>query len=255
MHARLRVFVASLIVLSLALLVLRAQDAAKKKRVLIVTGNDVPAHDWRTTTPATRAILEADGAFEVFVSEEPSVLETSALSKYDVLVLNYRNPPAEKLSDAARANLTSFVKGGKGLVAVHFAVSAWGDWPEFQKLVGRTWVGKKEAGEDKASGHGPRGKFKVAVKAKDNPITKGIDDFEADDELYARLAGDAPIDVLATAFSADYSKRDEPMAWTLRYGEGRVFVTVLGHDVRARETSSFKRLLVQGSAWAAGAAK
>jgi type 1 glutamine amidotransferase len=45
------------------------------------------------------------------------------------------------------------------------------------------------------------------------------------------------------------------MAWTLRHGEGRVFVTVLGHDARARENASFKKLLSQGCEWAAGLAK
>jgi type 1 glutamine amidotransferase len=78
-----------------------------------------------------------------------------------------------------------------------------------------------------------------------------VTDFEADDELYASLAGDTKIDVLATALSADYSKKDEPMAWTLRYGDGRVFVLALGHDAKARENPSFQKLLVQGCAWAA----
>lgn len=255
MRHNLRLFTLFVVMLCVPFLPLGSQEAAKKARVLIVTGNDVPAHDWRSTTPVTRATLEGAGQFEVFVSEEPSVLETSALSKYDVLVLNYRNPPAEKLSDAARANLLSFVKSGKGLVAVHFAVSAWGDWPEFQKLVGRTWVGKKEAPDGLASGHGPRGAFKVTVKAKDHPITKGVSDFDADDELYARLAGDTPIEVLATANSADFSKKEEPMAWNLRYGEGRVHVNVLGHDAKARENPAFKKLLIQGCAWAAGLVK
>ncbi len=255
MSSRLHRIALAIAILSIPFLPLGSQDAAKKAKILIVTGNDVPGHDWRATTPVTRAILEAAGQFEVFVSEEASVLETSALSKYDVIVLNYRNPPTEKLSEAARANLLSFVKSGKGLVAVHFSVSAWGDWPEFQKLVGRTWVGKKEAPDGLASGHGPRGTFKVAVKVKDHPIMKGVNDFEADDELYARLAGDTPIEVLATANSADFSKKDEPMAWTLKYGEGRVHVNVLGHDARARENPAFKQLLVQGCAWAAGAGK
>lgn len=238
--------------LALPFLPLASEDAPKKARLLIVTGNDVGSHDWRATTPVTRAILEASKHFDVFVSEEPAVLETNALSKYDLIVLNYRNAPEEKLSEAAKKNLTSFVKGGKGLVAIHFAVNAWGDWDEYVKLVGRIWVGKQTG--KKVSGHGQRGKFKVRVTAKDSPIMKGIDDFEADDELYASLAGDTPINVLAMAYSADYSKQDEPMAWTLPYGAGRVFVTALGHDTRARENEAFKKLLVQGCDWAAAPA-
>jgi len=229
--------------------ILSGEEAKKPPRVLIVTGADVPAHDWRTTTPVTRAILEEGKEFQVVVSEEPAVLETPALAGYDVVVLNYRNPPDASLSEAARKNLAEFVAKGKGLVAVHFAVAAWSDWAEYAKMVGRVWVGKREAG-DKASGHGPRGTFKAKIVAKGSPITQGLEDFEADDELYARLAGNAPIDVLVSADS-DWSSAVEPLVWTLRYGEGRVFVTVLGHDVKARENPAFKKLLSRGCAWAA----
>lgn len=229
--------------------ILSGEEAKKPPRILIVTGADVPAHDWRTTTPVTRAILEESKQFQVFVSEEPAVLETPALAGYDVVVLNYRNPPDAPLSEAARKNLAEFVAKGKGLVAVHFAVAAWGDWAEYAKIVGRVWVGKRQAG-DKGSGHGDRGTFKAKVVSKGSPITEGLEDFEADDELYARLAGESPIDVLVSAHS-DWSGGVEPIAWTLRYGEGRVFVTVLGHDVKARENPAFKKLLSRGCAWAA----
>jgi hypothetical protein len=223
------------------------EEKAKPARVLIVTGSDVPAHDWRATTPATRKMLEESGDFTVLVSEEPAVLETKALRAYDVVVLNYRNSPEEKLSEAARANLAAFVESGKGLVALHFAVSAWGDWPEFRKIIGRVWVGKRDGG---SSGHGPRGPFKVRITSPDHAISRGLGDFEADDELYSNLAGDAPIEVLAAAKS-DFSGKEEPMAWTVRYGKGRVFVLPLGHDVRAREIDGFKKLLIRGCRWAA----
>ena len=246
----------SIVIVALLVIVLpfaAAQDKSKPKpRALIVTGADVGAHDWRATTPVTRSILEGAGGFQVFVCEDAGILESaSALSAYDVIVLNYRNPPEVSLGDAARKNLISFVEGGKGLVAVHFVVNAWGDWEEFGKLIGRVWVGRGQGGE-KVSGHGPRGTFKVRITDRESPITKGIEDFEADDELYAKLVGDTPIHVLAKAHSADYSNADEPMAWTLDRGRGRVFVTVLGHDAKARENPAFGKLLAQGAQWAAG---
>ena len=46
----------------------QAQDKpAEKKltRVLIVTGRDVPAHNWREVTPVLREQLEKTGEFEV----------------------------------------------------------------------------------------------------------------------------------------------------------------------------------------------
>jgi type 1 glutamine amidotransferase len=219
------------------------KEGQPKLRALIITGDDVPAHDWRETTPVVREILESSGRFEVRVSEEPAVLMTPALSGYDVVVLNYRDGDGRGPGEAARKGLRDFVASGKGLVALHFAVAAFRDWPDYQSLVGRVWVGK-------VSGHGPRGPFQVSISPGESPITSGLKDFTIDDELYSKLSGDAPIKVLATAHS-DWSKQDEPMAWTLEVGRGRVFTTPLGHDGRSRRHPAFVALLVRGTQWAA----
>jgi type 1 glutamine amidotransferase len=212
------------------------------QRVLLITGRDVPAHKWRETSPVLRELLESTGQFEVVVSEEPLVLESSGLDSYDAILLNYYNWQRPGLSEKARENLVRFVKGGKGLVAFHFSVRAFEDWPEYRDLVGRIWT--------KGSGHGPRGTFKVKVVEKDHPVTQGTYDYEADDELYAKLVGDAPIRVLVEADS-DWSKQTEPLVWTLDYGQGRVLSIVLGHDVKACRDANFARLFQRGTAWAA----
>jgi uncharacterized protein len=210
-----------------------------KARVLIVTGRDVPPHPWRETTPVLREALEK-GGFEVVVSEEPLVLESSALAGYDVILLNYFNWQRPGLTEKAKTNLLDYVRGGKGLVSFHFSASAFGDWPEYRNLIGRIWT--------KGSGHNPRGPFDVKVADKDHYITQGTSDFKADDELYSKLVGDAPIHVLIEGYS-DWSKRVEPLAWTLPYGKGRVFNIVLGHDAAACRNPDFARLLVRGTEW------
>lgn len=223
---------------------LAADKPAEKKltRVLLVTGRDVPAHPWRETTPALREALEKTGQFEVLVSEEPAVLESSVLADYDVILLNYYNWQRPEITDHAKENLLKFVKSGKGLVSFHFSVRAWGGWAEYRKLIGRIWID--------SSGHGPRGTFKVKVAQPDHFITQGLTDFEADDELYAKLVGDTPINVLVEAYS-DWSKKTEPIAWTLEYGQGRVFNIVLGHDAKACRLPQFVQLLQRGTAWVA----
>lgn len=214
-----------------------------KTRVLVITGRDVPAHNWRETTPVLREHLEKSGAFEVVVSEEPLVLESSAaLATYDIILLNYYNWQRPTITDKAKENLLAFVSGGKGLVSFHFSARAFEEWPEYRNLIGRIWT--------KGSGHGPRGTFDTKVVAKDHFITQGTSDFGADDELYAKLVGDVPITVLVEADS-DWSQRTEPMAWTLGYGKGRVFNIVLGHDARACRNPDFARLLVRGTVWVA----
>jgi type 1 glutamine amidotransferase len=41
------------------------------------------------------------------------------------------------------------------------------------------------------------------------------------------------------------------MLWTTSYGQGRVFVTALGHDVPAIRTPAFIATFVRGCEWAA----
>jgi type 1 glutamine amidotransferase len=101
------------------------------------------------------------------------------------------------------------------------------------------------------SGHGPRDVFRAVIVDKASPITQGVNDFNQDDELYAKLQGDAPIHVLVQADS-DWSKKTEPLAFTLDYGKGRVFHHAFGHDAKAINTPEVKKLIVQGTAWAAG---
>ena len=47
-----------------------------KVRVLILSGRN--NHDWRTTTPAIRRILDGTGRFDTRVSEEPAALSEAA---------------------------------------------------------------------------------------------------------------------------------------------------------------------------------
>ena len=220
----------------------RAADAEKIK-VLIVTGFDVPSHPWRQTTPQTREILEASDLFDVKVSEDTAILESSRLDDYDVIVLNYGFWDAPDPSDEAKANLLRYVKQGKGLVPLHFACSSFQKWDEYAQLLGRVW--KQGVG-----GHGPRSTFTVNIVAHDHPITKDMADFEMDDELYAKLTGDAEIQVLATA-SSEWSKKVEPMVFVLKYGDGRVVHNVLGHDVKARDNESYHTLVRRGVEFAA----
>jgi uncharacterized protein len=132
-------------------------EQRESMRLLLITGRDVAAHDWRSTTPVLREHLEKTGRIEVVVSEEPLVLESSALENYDVVMFNYYNHQRPGLTEKAQDNLRRFVAGGKGLVSFHYSCRAFEDWPEFRKMVGRVWVGGH-------SGHGPRGEFEVKVR-------------------------------------------------------------------------------------------
>jgi len=129
------------------------------------------------------------------------------------------------------------------LALLHFACGAFFDWPEFRNLAGKVY--------DPKLGHDPRRKFDVNIVDKEHPITRGMKDFQADDELYFCVTGDRPVDVLATSRSTVTGK-DHPMVFVFPYGKGRVFHTPLGHDVKAFEVPGVGQLLRRGCAWAAG---
>jgi hypothetical protein len=76
-------------------------------------------------------------------------------------------------------------------------------------------------------------------------------DFTTTDELYTCLAGDTEIQVLAEATSK-VDQKDYPMAFVLTPGQGRVFHSPLGHDLRALEAPGARQLYLQGTRWATG---
>jgi type 1 glutamine amidotransferase len=212
--------------------------------VLIVTGIDHPAHKWRQTAPVLAEVLKKDPRMQVRVVEDPHFLDSSALHRYDVVVLHFMNWEKPSPGAKARANLREFVDGGKGLFVVHFACGAFQDWPEFRNLAGRVW-------DPKARAHDPRGPFRVSITNAEHPITRAMQSFETDDELYTCLTGERPIEVLATARSKVDGK-EYPMAFVLNYGKGRVFHSLLGHDVKAINNPNVAELFRRGCAWAAG---
>ena len=221
-----------------------AADTPVKPEVLLLTGDDVSSHNWRDTSQAMREILEQSGKLTVRVSEDPMLLESEqALQRYDVILLALYNSSIGDISDQAKENLLNFVKSGKGFVVTHLSSASYKDWQEFGNLTGRKWVMG-------TSGHGPRSVFESKV-VRDHPITKGLPaTFQTDDELYAKLQGDAEITVLVEADS-DWSQKTEPLVFIRDYGKGRVFHYAYGHDRKATETPEVRQLLINGTQWAA----
>ena len=231
-----------------------------KLQALIITGQN--GHDWRGTTPILRKILEESGRFNVRVTEEFRGASPETLAPYDLVVLNYYEGRKPELRWGERADnaLLDFVRSGKGLLVYHFSVAAFDGWSEYEKLCAGNWRpnnGQHSAAHD----------FAVKITDPDHPVNRGLKlSFpQPKDELYANLRWQ-PADqyhVLAAAYDdhALYQGKarqptqgpglDQPMLWTVQYGNGRVFVTALGHDVPAVQTPAFVVTFSRGAEWAA----
>jgi type 1 glutamine amidotransferase len=222
-------------------------------QVLIVTG--INAHDWKGTTPTLRQTLEETGKFDVRVVEEFRGATMQTLAPYDLVVLNHagRRIWGEETEHA----FEEFVRSGKGLVIYHFALAGFAGWTEFEKMSGANW--RPNNGD-----HSAKHDWLVNIKDTEHPITKGLKPFMAQkEELYTALAWqpEGNYHVLATAWDDHslYTRAGHPIPgpgldqnimWTTQYGQGKVFITTLGHDAENVKSQYFKVTFARGAEWA-----
>jgi type 1 glutamine amidotransferase len=137
-----------------------------------------------------------------------------------------------------------------------------GGWRNRTEEAGPYWYvrdGKvvSDATPGKGGSHGRRVPFRITVRDASHPIVKGLPPvwMHQGDELYAALRGPGKnMSVLATAHSDPSNSgtgRDEPQLMALRYGQGRVFHTTLGHDINSISSVDFVVTLQRGTEWAA----
>ncbi len=278
MNATRRTLCASLCLL-LALTLVGSGFAAEsltraKWKALIVDGQNNHGN-WPQTTEMMKGYLEETGLFTVDIArtapkgEDPTFKPEFA--KYQVVVSNYNGAPwpAE-----TRQAFVDYVSGGGGFVVVHAANNAFGDWKEYNDMIGLGgWGGRNEKSgpyvyvddqgklvRDTKPGpgghHGPQHPFQIIVRDDDHPITRGMPSawMHVQDELYDLLRGPGEnMQILATAY-ADKAQggtgRHEPMLIALEYGKGRVFHTPMGHGNNSQQCVGFIVSLQRGAEWA-----
>jgi type 1 glutamine amidotransferase len=249
-----------------------------RQSVLIVDGRN--NHDWHSTSPVLKRLLEQTGLFRVefaTAGADPAAMEgfLPAFCSFNVIVLNYSDfGNGGDWSKSAKASFVKAVENGAGIVVYHAASSAFPNWKEFNRIAGLGgWAGRDErsgplvywrdgafvrdASPAKAGHHGPRHPYPITARQPAHPILAGLPTvwMHASDELYDMLRGPAEeMEVLATAWSDPTfggTGRDEPALFTVRFGRGRIFHTILGHDPAAMECVGFITTLQRGAEWAA----
>lgn len=247
-------------------------------QALIVDGHN--NHDWRETSPILKRLLEETKLFRVDCATAPPdsrQLEgfLPSFGSYNVIVLNYSDfGNGGAWSDRAKTAFVKAVTGGIGVVVYHATSSAFSQWKEFNRMIGLGgWAGRDErwgphvywkdsavvrdGGPGKAGHHGPRHPYQISARQPNHPILAGLRPawMHASDELYDTLRGPAEdLEVLATAWSdPNYAGtgHHEPALFTVRFGRGRVFHTILGHDPAAMRCVGFIATFQRGAEWAA----
>ena len=215
------------------------------KKAWIIRGG-WPGHDPVNTTDRFAAMLRGQG-FETCVFDTLDVLDDAdALSQVDLLVVSWT---MGEIDGAYTANVSKAVAAGMGLAGCHGGLcDAFRGDTLWQYMTGGQWVA--HPGNDGVT-------YTVHVTA-DDPITAGVGDFTVTSEQYY-MHVDPAIRVLATTRfpsvcdeAAVNGPVDMPVAWTKRWGEGRVFYLSLGHDDKTFAQSPEACLLMErGMCWAA----
>ncbi len=236
---------------ALLLIAATSAPAAPPLRVLILSGAN--NHDWKSTTPALRQLIEACPRFRVVdVLDDPSRITAERLEGCDVIASNWSAYPemaGHQWGEPAERAFVEWIQAGHGFVVFHAAAATSQDWPEFQQLVQLTW------GIDKTA-HGAYHTLKVMVRDNSHPITRDMHDFWITDELWHNMVNltGQEIHALCKAFSEpDFggTGKYEPVVVPSALGRGRGLNIVLGHDVHAMQNIGWRTLMLRGLEWAA----
>ncbi|WP_231617418.1 ThuA domain-containing protein [Novipirellula aureliae] len=268
-------FIALTLVLVLSTATVAQASGSDLIKTLIVDG---PAkyHNWKNTTPVLKEMLAASGEFSVDVAtfEEGDDSYKPDFDAYDLVVVNdgFGTPSWPSATERA---FESYVENGGGVVIYHAANNAWPDWKAYNEMCAiGGWGGRNEksgpylymdqdgkvirdTSPGVGGGHGKQEAFEIIVREAEHPIMKGLPkSFQhGPDELYSFLRGPAKnVTILATAHSRVGNKgsgHEEPMLMVIHHGKGRIFHTVLGHDVKQIQAGSFVTTFLRGSQWAA----
>jgi uncharacterized protein len=211
------------------------------KEALIVWGG-WEGHQPKQCAQVVTDLLKAEG-LNVHVEASASVFAEPDLGRFDLIVPIVTQ---ETISPEACKNLVATVANGTGLAGFHGGMGdSFRAEPDYQFMVGGQWVAHP----------GNIISYRVMVAKPNDPIMRGIEDFDYQSEQYY-MHVDPGNDVLATTtFGGEHCEWIEgvvmPVAWKRRHGAGKVFYCSLGHVAAEFEVGPMRTLILRGMLWAA----
>ena len=152
-------------------------------------------------------------------------------------------------ADQANGAIAAVRDRGVGLAGCHGGMcDAFRDNCDWQFMTGGQFVA--HPGNDGTP-------HRVNIVKGSSPIVEGIDDYDAVSEQYYMHVDPANHVMATTRFPVADGPHvvngpvDMPVAWTRRFGKGRVFYHSLGHDVKTIAAEPTLTMMRRGMAWAA----
>ena len=221
-----------------------ARNPVNKIHILVVTGG----HSYKTEEfnqmlsslgdNISYNIAELPAAYDMFLPENSS--------KYDVLVFYHM---WQTITPEQAKIFASCISDGKPLVALHHSICAYDDWPEYFNIIGGKYFHKPTVVNGKeytACSYIHDLHFTVNIVDSENPVTKGVKDFEIFDETYKGYYVEDGVTPLLTT---NEPSSNPVIGWTKNYGRARVVTLQSGHDAPTFKNQNFRKLLKQSIEW------
>ena len=239
-------------------------------RVLVITATQGFRHTEAIAESKDRLKqAEATSELRFDFTEDPTALNARNLAQYDVLFVDnatLRIVPANLGDSASRAlvhwpragivnavtreqqeAIASFVRDGKGLVAVHSGVDAFYGWPEYREMVGGGLF----------QNHPFTREARVTIEDPKNASVSPLGSSVSFKEEYYYLDHNprptshvlASLDLTSVG---DTTRTDHPLMFIRQYGKGRVYVNLLGHFGDTWKRDDYFNSVLQGIRIAAG---
>ncbi|WP_219838748.1 ThuA domain-containing protein [Paenibacillus sp. R14(2021)] len=205
------------------------------KKALIVWGG-WDGHQPKEVGEIFAGLLREEG-FEVTVSDTLDTFANAELmAGLDLIVPVWT---MGQITQEQLRPLLDAVNAGCGIAGCHGGMGdSFRNETEFQFMVGGQWVA--HPGNDGV-------RYDVNLVDENDPLTKGIGDFEVVSEQYY-MHVDPAIKVHATTNFGDVKM---PVVWTKSWGAGRVYYNTLGHQANIVAMPQTLELMRRGFLWAA----
>ena len=225
------------------------------------------------------------GAWSATITYDPADINEQNLKQYDAIFLasttgHFLDDPNDAAATASRRKaLLDFVRGGKGLAAIHAASDSYhetaktdgglsktgpdfevGTWPEFNTMIGGFFKWHWNDGQ----------LIHVKVDEPDHPLNapfKGKPQMQIVDETYTFGRNVYSRQNVRVLTSVDYDKMsaedkakerfpradgDYALSWIRREGKGRVFYEAHGHNDKAYANTTLLEHVLRGTQYALG---
>lgn len=187
------------------------------------------------------AELLGDEGFEPEIAASLDVLteDTLAALRLVVPIWTMGTIPAERLTALLEA-----ICRGVGIAGFHGGMGdAFRDAADYQFMVGGQFVAHPDGIKD------------YVVNIVEDPLTEGLSDFRVHSEQYYMHVDPSNHVLATTEFEPETASwvtgTVMPVAWTRRWGGGRVFYSSLGHTPEELDVPEARELLRRGMVWAA----